>query len=200
MRSLAAMGRVCAAVILLGGALLTTQLSVPGAAVACTCKRPDGVAKVAGNPEIVVVAGTIAAIELANGPFGPQTAAQLTVLRVFQGQLLPGPMQIRSGNGADCIPTFETGWNVVLTATLVEGRLEPVPCGHFGLLTTPEGQALLQQFEAAFGQGAGPPPASRESTVDLATIAIVAVVGVVVLVMIGALIAALGRRDRATGP
>lgn len=197
MRSLAAIGRVGAAAILLASALFTSQLTVPSVAVACSCRMPGGVAEVVGDPDIVVVAGTIAAVEIANGPFGPQRAVQLTVLRVFQGEVLPGPVPIRSGHGSDCIPMLEGGSHVVLTARIGETGLEPVICGHFGLLTTVEGQALLREVEAAFGPGTGPPAPAPASGVDLASIALIAVGGLVAVVLFGTIFLAFGRRDRA---
>lgn len=191
-------GIVCVSA-LLAGLLSSIQLGSPSLTIACSCAPRGAVAEVAGDPGVLVLTGTVAAIELANGPFGPQRAAQLTVLRVFQGQVRPGPVPIKGGDGANCLPALETGWHVVLTARIVANGLEPVACGHFGLLTTPEGQALLREVEAAFGQGAGPPRPTSERDVDLASVALIAVGGLVVAVLLGAVILAFGRRDRAAG-
>ena len=188
----------CAAIVLVSG-LFVVQLTTPSGMAACSCAPRGNVAGLAGDPEILVLTGTIDAIQLANGPFGPQVAAQLTILRVFQGRILPGPVPIVGGDGVNCVPTIADGQHVVLTARIAHDRLEPTACGHFGLLTTPEGQALLRDVEAVFGPGTGPAPPATTGDVDLASIALIAVGALVAIVLVGALVMTIGRRDRAIG-
>ena len=195
------LARVACAAILLSGALLASRLTMPSRTVACSCMQPGKVAEVAGDPNILVVAGTVLAIDIILDRFGQRTTGQFAIERVFQGPALPAKVPIVGGNGADCIPMIEAGWHVVMTARIVEERLEPVGCGHFGLLTEPSGQALLRDIEAEFGGGIGPPAPdpTPEPGIDLAAIALTSVGGLVAVVLFGAIVLAFGRRDRAAG-
>jgi hypothetical protein len=195
------LARIACAAVLLAGAAFGTQLSMPSLTFACSCMQPGNVAEVAGDPNILVVTGTVVAIDVRVDRFGQRTTGQFAVERVFQGPALPANVPIVGGNGADCLPMIEAGWHVVMTARIVEERLEPVGCGHFGLLSQPSGQELLRDVLAEFGQGAGPPPAAPAPPpgVDLASIALIAVGGLVAAVLFGAVFLALGRRERVPG-
>ncbi len=197
--------RLVLTAMLLASALFTAQLGVPTLSVACSCMRPGNVAEVRGDPDVIVVAGTIVSLERANPPFADQPLGQFAVQRLYQGPNLPGRVGITGGDGANCIPTIEAGWQVVMTANVVAGRLVPVGCGHFGILTTPEGQDLLRDVQAAFGQGAGPggPPdvdLAANPQPDLGLVAIALVTFVVGLTAAAAVLAFGRRRDPPTDP
>jgi len=176
---------------------------LPGSAVACSCMMPASMAESAKDPNSVIFSGTIQ-------PSG-RPAVDVAVDRWFKAG--GGPIATLAadgfsdqGGGAGCevsYPAVGSSW-IFVAYLLPETGTQPHTslCSPQANLDTPEGQAMLAEAIAVFGEAASPPtsPASPTGPVEsVGTVVgvlapIVAAVAVVGIVLAG-LTVFLRRRD-----
>jgi len=182
--------------LLMTAAVSAARLASPGGAFACSCAMPKTLVEYRAEPNVVILAGTIAAVNGEAGTFA--------VERVFKGPV-PGPnLQIRGGDSAMCGVPLKLAARIVMVAYMEAGVVHPSSCSPFATLPSAEGDALLAEAEAAFG-GAAPPggatePADPPSAAPLAGSDVaLPIVLLAVLVVVGGLfglIALMSRRGR----
>ena len=188
--------------LLMTAAVSAARLAAPGGAFACSCAMPKALVEYRAEPNVVILAGTIAAVNGEAGTFA--------VERVFKGPV-PGPnLQIRGGDSAMCGVPLKLAARIVMVAYMEAGVVHPSSCSPFATLPSAEGDALLAEAEAAFG-GAAPPgvaappggatePADPPSAAPLAGSDVaLPIVLLAVLVVVGGLfglIALMSRRGR----
>lgn len=150
MTSLASIGRIGAAVVLLTGSLMVGHLALPGRAFACYCAPPETVAAYRTDADVVIVSGTVLDLGPARGEFG--------IERVFKG---PVPAQVMPivVDTSSCGLFLKVGTSMVIAAHLRNGALEPSVCMSFARIPSPDADLLIADAEAVFG-GAQPPPNS----------------------------------------
>ena len=142
--------RIGLALLLSLGTIWVTQLSAPTIARACSCVPwPETVAAYRTDANVLVLAGTVVALEGQNGMFG--------IERVFKGPVPAVAMPIVGGNDAMCGLSLKLGDRLVLAAWVEDGVLQPSSCMPSAQLASPEGDALLADAEAAYGSGVSPP-------------------------------------------
>jgi len=196
MRSIVAAG-------LFVGLGLVGQLATPPCALACSCAfdQPEGVAETVQLLEsehdatVVVVAGTVGArTRVAQLELGEVPVHDFVVSSWHYGASPIGRFDIAGSTGADCGLGIEVGQELILVATIRDGRLLPSFCFPAAVLGTPEAEALAAEAVAAFGPEIVPdpiepaPPAVSESM----GLGFVAVLGVILAG--GAVLLALYRR------
>jgi hypothetical protein len=131
---------------------------LPGTAVACSCIAPEPMAAYVGDASKVVASGTIL-------PTG-QPAVDVAVDRWFQG---PGGPVLRlspdgfsdQGGGADCRVPYPAAGSSWIFVAFVANAGEPPQvnlCTPQARLDTPEGQAMLDDAIATFGEGVAANP------------------------------------------
>jgi hypothetical protein len=210
-----------AAVAWATGLVLGTGLAVPRVAVACSCMAPQPLAAYEG-PENVILAGEVLGRD--------DPGIRVGVEQWFAGTDPAPVVRIAAdfGNGASCgvgsVPAEGSRWIWVLWRPADEGvlgelganeNLQTNICQPYASLDTPEGQALLEEAVATFGDGAAVPgesaapvtappqaPAEPTPTVEAApsgppaeSVALAAVGGVIALgVLVLVVVAVIGRR------
>lgn len=167
-------------------------LGVPRCAVACSCIPPQPIATYGEQAETVIMSGTVVNI-------GIDQRGAFQVERWYHGTGAVAVAQIRGGDGANCGLFMETGQRLVVVAYRGEdGILQPSICAPAGDLSTPEGQKLLAETEAAFGPGLAPggeeTPTDPDGGFDLVPVLIGGSV-VLVLVVFGFVALSVLRRD-----
>ncbi|MCI0582463.1 MAG: hypothetical protein L0227_06130 [Chloroflexi bacterium] len=176
--------RISLAVAVLAGGFGLVGFANPDCAFACSCIQPKPIAEYKGEPDTLILKGTVAAYD-ANSRRG--------VFRVaawYQGSSDVAEIPIQGGDGADCGIPLVAGQQLVVVAYASEGVLVPNICSPFGDLSTPEGQALDAETVAAYGVGTSPggdelPPTEPGGGFEIPAIvpiaggAIVAVIGIV---------------------
>jgi hypothetical protein len=181
--------------------VLLSVFVAPPPAMACSCVQPEPMAAYRGDPLKLVFLGTIASA----GPGGVEVAVE----RWFQGGFAPVVRldgEMFGDQSAACqirMPEVGTSW--VFVAFIPEPGGEPQAnlCTPHALRFTIEGQVMLNEILATFGQGAaagGPSPGpdiepSPDVLVAGATVAAAALAGLALL----GVAAALARRRRAGG-
>jgi hypothetical protein len=152
--------------LLLAAALLAfvPQLALPRPAVACSCIGPQPLEQYAKDGS-VIIAGRVVGRDA--------VGVQVAVDRWFAGRGAAQAVWITGdfGNGASCgvgaEPPVNSQWLWVAWQPDGEPGLRISICAPTGDLATPEGQALLAEAEATFGEvgivfpgSGGPAPAS----------------------------------------
>jgi len=174
--------RIGLAVAVLAGSFSLLGLATPDCAFACSCIQPKPIAEYKGEPDTLILKGTVAAYD---------ATARRGVFRVatwYQGSSDVTEIPIQGGDGADCGIPLVAGQQLVVVAYASEGVLVPNICSPFGDLSTPEGQALDAETVAAYGEGTSPggdelPP--TEPSGGFAIPAIVPIVGGAIVAVIG---------------
>jgi hypothetical protein len=82
------------------------------------------------------------------------------VERWYQGSSEVSDIPIMGGDGANCGIPLTVGQELVMVAFVAEGFLQPNICSPWADLSTPEGQQLLDETIAAFGEGTLPEDAA----------------------------------------
>jgi hypothetical protein len=199
--------RVTLATVFLLGALSTTQLSLPGLTVACSCMAPEPGAPAFTGEEDAVLMGMV------GQPDGRGTYA-FAVERWFRGGNAAGvwlqsAMQtFPDGQTAinSCGLTFEAGERLILAAGRMDATtLMPGSCSPYALVASPEGQRLVADAVRAFGEGTAPgvPPGNAPADApapDLGLVAIALVTFIVGLTAAAAVLAFARRRESPEPP
>lgn len=157
--------------LLLGSALLLGRgVAIPEVAVACSCIGPQPLEAYAG-PDTAIFAGRVVGDD--------RDGVRVAVEQWFSGTgaapiiLITGDF----GNGASCgvgaRPPVGSRWIWVAWRPRGEGIPNPLGngvqiniCQPFADLSTPEGDAMLQEAIAAFGGGATPAPPDASPSDD----------------------------------
>jgi hypothetical protein len=170
--------------------LFTASLLIPPRMFACSCMMPGPIAEVANDPTAIVVAGTVGA----HAPGG----LTFQVERWYFGASPAPILTMVPGDGASCGLPLQPGERLIAVAQRDEqGLVHPSICSHYGLVGTPEGQALMAEAERAFGPGpsnADPPPTTDGGGVSWVLLGGGAIA--LVVVVLGGLLV-LGRRSEA---
>jgi hypothetical protein len=143
--------RIFLAMALLTSGFSMAQLALPDLAFACSCAQGKPIGEYANEPNTVIVAGTVTAVD-ANSRLGA-----FKVERWYKG----GPSEdaeviVRSGDGADCGIPLSVGQDLVMVAFVEEQTLSPSICSPWADLSLPEGQQLQAEAVAAYGEGTAP--------------------------------------------
>ena len=143
--------RIFLAMALLTSGFSMAQLALPDLAFACSCAQGKPIGEYANEPNTVVLAGTVTAVD-ANSRLGA-----FKVERWYKG----GPSEnaeviVRSGDGADCGIPLSVGQDLVMVAFVEEQTLSPSICSPWADLSLPEGQQLQAEAVAAYGEGTAP--------------------------------------------
>lgn len=149
--------RVALAIAVLAGGFTVLGLAVPDCAYACSCIQPRPIAEYAGEPDTLILTGTVTAV-------GQDMRGTFQVDRWYKGSSDSPEIPIQGGNGADCGLGLTVGQELVMVAYLNEGVLAPNICSPWGDLSTPEGRQLQADAVAALGEGT--PPAGAGETPD----------------------------------
>ena len=166
------------------------SLAAPTCAYACSCIPPEDIADYRGKPDVVILAGTVATI-------GPDQRGTFAVERWFQGGTA-AVVPIRGGQGADCGLPLSAGQRLIFVGDVEDGVIQAGICSPSGDLSTPEGQALLGDAAAAYGDGVEPAGAPTGEGDGVPSIVLIAVgIGAVLVV---ASIVAFARRERPEAP
>ena len=165
----------------------------------CSCAAQDG--PIFDGDEAVVLVGRVGADD-GRGVF------DFAVERWFRGgsdavvRLQSATTKFADGTVTlnTCGLNFESGQHLILVASGHQGVLAGSICSPSADVDSRQGQAMFAAAVTAFGPGivpGEPPPEVSDDapTIDLVTIAIVAVVGLLVLVVVGVVVSAVGRRE-----
>jgi len=190
--------RIILVAALLTATLSAAQLAAPGGVFACSCAMPKPLVEYRADPNVVILAGTIAAVNGEDGVFA--------VERVFKGPVPAARLQIQGGDSAMCGVSLKLAARIVMVAYMDAGVIHPSSCSPFASLPSAEGDALLAEAEAAFG-GVAPtgapveppdpaPLAETDAALPIVLLAVLAIVGA--LFGLVALLARRGRGERPT--
>jgi hypothetical protein len=142
--------RTALAVAVLAGGFSLLGFANPDCAYACSCIQPKPIAEYANEPDTVILAGTVTAMD-------PQARlGSFKVERWYKGTSENAEVIVRSGDGADCGIPLSVGQHLVMVAYVEEQTLNPSICSPWGDLSLPEGQQLQADTVAAFGEGTAP--------------------------------------------
>ena len=178
--------RIALAVAVLAGSFSLLGLAAPGCAYACSCVQPQPIAAYAGEPDTLILKGTVTVYDETS------QRGQFHVERWYKGSSDVADIPIQGGDGANCGLPLTGGQTLVMVAFENEGVLAPNICSPWGDLATAEGQALEAQTVEAYGEGS-PVPDSGDTVaptddgfavpmiVPIAAAAIVLIVGVIAL-------------------
>jgi hypothetical protein len=118
---------------------------------ACSCMEPGSLADYANEPGVAIVAGWV-------GPSTPNGLA-FRVERWYAGAGSAPILEMVPGDGASCGVPLSSGQHLIAVAYRDEqGRFHPSICAPYGMIDTPEGQALVTEADRTFGVGPTPPP------------------------------------------
>lgn len=132
-------------------------LAAPKLTVACSCGPSEPIGNLKGVADTYVLSGTVTEV-------AQDRLATFQIERWYQGSSDTDTVQVRSGDGADCGIPLAVGQELVMVAYLSEGVLGPSICSPWGDLATAEGQALLAEAVATFGEGQPPGEATEPPT------------------------------------
>ena len=180
--------RIFLALALLTSGFSMAQLALPDLAYACSCMQPKPIAEYANEPDTVIVAGTVTALD-------PQARlGSFKVERWYKGTSDNAEVIVRSGDGADCGIPLTVGQDLVMVAYVEEMTLNPSICSPWGDLSVPEGQQLQAEAVAAYGEGTAPTgggvPVDGDGGAPIAPLELLLVGGAVVLGIIAIVVAA----------
>ena len=150
--------RIVLAIAVLTSGFSVFQMARPAFTYACSCIQPLPIAEYANQPDTLVLAGKVTAMD-------PQ--ARLGTFRIerwYKGESETADLRIRSGDGADCGISLTVGQELVMVAYAEESTLSPSICSPWGDLSTPEGQQLRAETIAAYGEGSPPGGAETPGT------------------------------------
>jgi len=167
-----------------------SSLAAPTCAYACSCIPPEAIADYRGQPDVVILAGTVATI-------GSDQRGTFAVERWFQGGTA-AVVPIRGGQGADCGLPLSAGQRLIFVGDVEDGVIKAGICLPSGDLSTPEGQALARDAAAAYGGGVEPtgsPPSQGDGSPSIILIA----VGIGAVLILASVLA-FTRRERPVVP
>lgn len=141
--------RVTLAVLVLAGGFAALGLAEPGSVYACTCAPPQPIADYAAFPDTLVLAGTVMAID-------QDQLGTFRVERWYNGFRDGIEVPIRGGNGSGCGVFLYAEQRMLIVARDVGGVLRTLGCATSADLATPDGERLLAEVVAAFGEGTSP--------------------------------------------
>jgi hypothetical protein len=174
--------RTALAVAVLAGGFSLLGFANPDCAYACSCVQPKPIAEYANEPDTVILAGTVTAMD-------PESRlGTFRVERWYKGTSANADILVRSGDGADCGIPLSVGQDLVMVAYVEEQTLQPSICSPWGDLSLPEGQQLRADAVAAFGEGTvpggaeTPGDASGFSVPTALIVAGAAILGIIVII------------------
>ena len=189
--------RITLAVAALAAGLSLLGFANPGCTYACSCAEPQPMETYVGQPETLVLTGTVVAMDA-------RQRGTFHVDRWYQGSSEVSDLPISGGDGANCGIPLTVSQELVMVAFEQDGVLQPNICSPWADLSTAEGQQLRDQTIAAFGVGLPPDgeaspgpdsPAAGESGLAIPGIIVYGAAAVLALVAIVALASAVsGRR------
>jgi len=142
--------RIVLAIALLTSGFSMVQMALPDLSYACSCIQPKPIAEYANEPDTVIVAGTVTALD-------PQARlGSFKVERWYKGTSENAEVIVRSGDGADCGISLTVGQDLVMVAYVEEQTLNPSICSPWADLSMPDGQQLQAETIAAYGEGTAP--------------------------------------------
>jgi len=100
------------------------SLAAPTCAYACSCIPPQAIADYRGQPDVVILAGTVATI-------GPDQRGTFVVERWFQGGTA-AVVPIRGGQGADCGLPLSAGQRLIFVGYVGDGVIQAGICSLSG--------------------------------------------------------------------
>ncbi|MEW5991905.1 MAG: hypothetical protein AB1736_11250 [Chloroflexota bacterium] len=146
--------RISLAVAVLAGGVSLVGFANPDCAYACSCVEPQPIGTYVGQPDTLVLAGTVTAYD---------ATTQRGVFRVerwYQGSSEVSDIPVMGGDGANCGIPLTVGQALVMVAFEADGFLQPNICSPWADLSTAEGQRLRDEAIEAFGEGTPPDDAA----------------------------------------
>lgn len=176
----------------LAACLSVARLVSPGQTFACRCAPPKALAAYVDEPGSIVVAGAV-------GVVGPDGTAPFMVARVFFGASnVPALTVLAPHNGGICEPTIVSNERVVLVGAHENGVIRPLACAPYAAAGSPEGQQLLAEAAATFGQSIDAEATSGGGVDGPLLLAVIGAVSALTLGLFLAVVLLSRRRGRAT--